>query len=262
MPTRAIVGVDAEAATAPELDLLREAGVELRLVPLARGPVFVNIERPEGRLQLARQASDPMPATAIPDEWRSSRGWVFSPVAAELPDEWADAPAEEAFVAVGWQGLLRELVAGEPVRRVAPGPNPIISRADLAALSQDDVDPGMPVEELVVLLRPGAWLVVTRGDQGGIVAERVGDRPRLRHYPAVPSPAVVDPTGAGDTFLGALAAARVEPRLVGGRIGAGYDLLLAAAAASLVLEGQGMLGVPDRAAVRERMSAARRPQVS
>ena len=57
-------------------------------------------------------------------------------------------------------------------------------------------------------------------------------------------------------FLAALAAARIEPRLVGGRIGQGFDLLLAAAAASLVLEGPGMLGVPTRAAVRQRMAEA------
>jgi sugar/nucleoside kinase (ribokinase family) len=66
----------------------------------------------------------------------------------------------------------------------------------------------------------------------------------------------VDPTGAGDVFLAALAAARIEPRLVGGRIRQGFDLLLAAAAASLVLEGPGMLGVPSRDAVRSRMADA------
>ena len=79
-----------------------------------------------------------------------------------------------------------------------------------------------------------------------------------RHYPPVRSHAPVDPTGAGDVFLASLAAARIEPRLVGGRIEAGFDLLLAAAAASLVLEGRGLLGVPDRRAVMERIAAARR----
>jgi sugar/nucleoside kinase (ribokinase family) len=262
LPTRAIVGVDEEAATASELDLLREAGVDVRLVPLRQGPIFVNIERPEGRLQLSHQASDPLPVEAIPEVWRSSRGWLLAPVAAELPDAWATAPPEDAIVAVGWQGLLRELVPGEPVRRIAPGPGPIIDRADLASISRDDVDRETPVDELVGFLRDGATLVVTQGDRGGIVAEIVGGRPRLRHYPAVPSAAIVDPTGAGDTFLAALTAARVEPRLVGGRIGAGYDLLMAAAAASLVLEGRGLLGVPDRAAISERMTAARSPRVS
>jgi ribokinase len=261
LTTRALIGVDAEAATAHELDLLRAAGVDLHLVPLGRGPVFENLEGPEGRLQIAHQPSDPLAAESVPEAWRSSDGWLLAPVADELPDEWAAAADEVALVAVGWQGLLRELVAGEPVRQVAPGPRPIIARADVAAISREDVDRSVRVDDLVGFLHDGAQLVVTQGDQGGIVAERVAGRARLRHYPAVPSPAVVDTTGAGDTFLAALTAARVEPRLVGGRIGPGYDLLLAAAAASLVLEGHGLDGVPDRAAVRDRITAARQASV-
>ena len=101
---------------------------------------------------------------------------------------------------------------------------------------------------------------MTQGDRGGLVVHGAhGDDDAaldLRHYPAIPSHAAVDPTGAGDVFLAALAAARIEPRLVGGRIGQGFDLLLAAAAASLVLEGPGMLGVPTRDAVRRRMAEA------
>lgn len=262
IPTGAIVGVDAEAATASELDLLREAGVEVHLVPLEHGPVFVNIERPEGRLQLCGDHSDPIPADAVPDGWRAAPGWILAPVAAELPPAWASVPTDEAFVAVGWQGLLRELEADRPVRHVAPGPDPIIGRADLVGLSRDDVDRDVALADLYALLRRGASLAVTQGDHGGLVVHGAhGDRDaalELRHYPAVPSRDVVDPTGAGDVFLAALAAARVEPRLVGGRIGQGFDLLLAAAAASLVLEGPGMFGVPTRDAVRVRMAEALR----
>src|SRR5258706_14017300 len=69
--TGAIVGVDAEAATASELDLLREAGVDVHLVPLEHGPIFVNIERPEGRPQPCADPSDPVPVTAVPDAWRA-----------------------------------------------------------------------------------------------------------------------------------------------------------------------------------------------
>jgi sugar/nucleoside kinase (ribokinase family) len=260
LPTGAIVGVDEAASTATELDLLREAGVEVHLVELEHGPVFVNIERPEGRLQLCRSHSDPLPVAAVPPAWRRAPGWILAPVAAELPPDWAQLPADDAFVAVGWQGLLRELEAGEPVRHVAPRPDPIIRRADLVGLSRDDVDRNVPLADLYGLLRRGASLAVTQGDRGGLVAHGAhGDRDaalELRHYPAVPSHELVDPTGAGDVFLAALAAARIEPRLVGGRIGQGFDLLLAAAAASLVLEGPGMLGVPLRDAVRERMAEA------
>ena len=260
LPTAAIVGVDAEAATAAELDVLRDAGVDVHLILLEHGPVFVNIERPEGRLQLCGDRSDPIPIGAVPDAWLAAPGWILAPVAAELPPEWADVPADEALVAVGWQGLLRELAPGQPVRHVDPRPDPIIGRADLVGLSRDDVDRSIPLADLYGLLRRGASLAVTQGDHGGLIVHGAhGDREaalELRHYPAVPSHAAVDPTGAGDVFLAALAAARIEPRLVAGRIGQGFDLLLAASAASLVLEGPGMLGVPTRDAVRQRMAEA------
>jgi sugar/nucleoside kinase (ribokinase family) len=105
-------------------------------------------------------------------------------------------------------------------------------------------------------------LAVTQGDHGGLVLEAGADgATRERYYPPVRSHNLIDPTGAGDVFLAALAATRIEPRLVGGRIAKGFDLLVAAAAASLVLEGPGLLGVPERAAVRERIAAARLERV-
>jgi sugar/nucleoside kinase (ribokinase family) len=254
--TAALVGADGLASTAEEIDLLREAGVDVRIVPLARGPVFVNIERPEGRLQLSRERSDPIPVAAVPEPWLSAPGWILAPVAAELPPAWAEVPAREATVAVGWQGLIRELVPGEPVRHLPPGPSDIVARADIVGISRDDVDRAVPLADLYACVRRGATLVFTQGDQGGIVVDgvNVDGSLHLRHYPAVRSHRTVDPTGAGDVFLAALAAARIQPRLVRGRIGQGLDLLLAAAAASLVLEGPGLHGVPSRDAVRRRMA--------
>ena len=255
--TAALVGVDEAASRAAEIDLLRESGVDVRLVPLGHGPVFVNIERPGGRLQLCEDWSDPVSGDAVPPAWRDAPGWILAPVAAELPAAWAEVPPPGAFVAVGWQGLLRELVPGEPTHHVLPHPDPIVGRADLVGLSRDDIERDAELADLYRLLRPGASLAVTHGDQGGLIVHGARGAAmaelELRHYPAVPSHEAVDATGAGDVFLAALAAARIEPRLVGGRIRQGFDLLLAAAAASLVLEGPGMLGVPGREAVRERM---------
>ena len=76
LPTRAVIGVDEEASSAHELELLLDAGVDVVLVPLEKGPVFVNIERPDGRHQIARQPSDPLPIDAVPAAWRASRGWL------------------------------------------------------------------------------------------------------------------------------------------------------------------------------------------
>jgi hypothetical protein len=234
---------------------LRGAGVDVRVVPLDHAPVLHNVERPEGRVQHCHERSDPVPVAALPAVWRAVQGWILAPVAAELVDEWAAVPPEAAIVALGWQGLLRRLVPGEPVHHVGPADHPIVRRADLVGISRDDVAADQPLTELYALLRPGAVLAVTQGDRGGVVADGSPGEPlHLRHYPAVPSHAPVDPTGAGDVFLAALAAARVQPRLVGGRIGQGFDLLLAAAAASLVLEGPGLHGVPTRDAIRRRMA--------
>jgi sugar/nucleoside kinase (ribokinase family) len=253
--TGAIVGVDGEAADAAELGILGEAGVDVRRVRLSTGPVFDNIERPDGRLQLCHHRSAAIPVDAVPAAWETSPGWILAPVAAELSDGWAAVPSSAAFVALGWQGLLRRLVPGEPVRRIAPSATPIVRRADLVGVSRDDLEGDVSLEALHACLRPGASLVITRGDHGGLVADGSDDGAlRLRHYPALPSHALVDPTGAGDVFLAALAAARIQPRLVGGRLGQGFDLLLAAAAASLVLEGPGLHGVATRDAVRARMA--------
>jgi sugar/nucleoside kinase (ribokinase family) len=258
VPTGALIGVDRLSDGAHELDLLRAAGVDLRTVLLDRGPVFRNIELPEGRRQRSEGPSDPVPPAAIPEDWLAAPGWILAPVAAELPDAWADVPSGEATVAVGWQGLLRELPVDAAVRHMTPEPGPIITRADIVGISRDDVDPAITIDTLAGHLHPWATLVVTQGDSGGVVIETgVDGRRRLRHYPPVRARELADATGAGDVFLAAFAAARIEPRLVGGRIAAGFDLLVAATAASLNIEGIGLHGVPDRGAVRERMLEVR-----
>jgi sugar/nucleoside kinase (ribokinase family) len=111
--------------------------------------------------------------------------------------------------------------------------------------------------DLCRFLRPGSTLLVTAGDRGGLVAEVGRDGPRRMHrYPAIPSEHRVDPTGAGDVFLASVLAARTRPGLVGGRIGQRYDLKLAAAVASLLVEAPGLDGVPSREAVRRRLARA------
>jgi sugar/nucleoside kinase (ribokinase family) len=262
LSTAAMVGVDETAARAPELDLLRQAGVDVRVVPLRRGPVFDNLERPEGRVQVVHERADPLDLGGVPAPWRSASAWIFAPVAAELPAPWVDVPPVDAFVALGWQGLLRELVPGEAVRRVRPAPHPLLARADLVGVGRDDLEPDVGLEALYACVRPGATLALTHGARGGLLADTGGNPPRLRRYPAVPADRVVDPTGAGDVFLATLAAIRLQPRLVGGRTGGGLEVLIAAAAASLVVEAPGLLGVPEHAAIRRRAGEARRSRAT
>ena len=88
----ALVVADELGSTSRELDMIRDAGVDVRVVPGSRGPIFINIETPTGRIQQTPQVSDPV------DPGRSRRpggtpaAWMFAPVAAEVRDEWADVP--------------------------------------------------------------------------------------------------------------------------------------------------------------------------
>jgi sugar/nucleoside kinase (ribokinase family) len=254
---RAVVGVDAVAERAPELDLLRAAGARIELARLRRSPVFLNEQRPEGRRQTCLQPADPIPVEALPDEWRAFDGVMLAPVADELGDPWAEVIPARAIVALGWQGLLRSIVPGEVVRRRRPAASALVGRADLVGLSRADVDPELPIAALELPLGPDATILLTDAEHGGFIATpgHPSGR-RWRSYPAIHADAVVDSTGAGDVFLATLLAARLDRRL-GGPRGGGLDLRLAAAAGSLTVEGSGLFGVPDLVSVVRRATRRR-----
>ncbi len=262
---RILMGTDPEAAAAGELELLRGAGADLHLVPLARGPVFDNREAGGLREQHCLEPGDPLPVAALPPAWRDAGDWVLVPVAGELANAWADVPAASARVAVGWQGLLRDLSRGGPVVRRPPGASPLLGRADLVVVSRLDLDPETRIGDLGAFLRHGATLVVTDGAAGGKVWRVEGGRARAAvRYEAIAAGRLVDGTGAGDTFLAGLVAARMgHPLASVGQRGAdgplGADLRLAAAIGSLTVEDLGVRGVPSLAAVEERLRSSLRP---
>ena len=249
---RALIGVDREAAEAQELEILRVAGVYVAPARLASGPVFENIERPDGRRQRCLSAADPLDPGMLPPEWRDNDAVFLGPVAAELPPAWASVSAP--IVALGWQGLLRRLVPGAEVERVAPAPGSLVAAASVVGVSSDDLDPRVRLSDLVDLVRPGATLIVTRGDRGGTaLVSRRPARSILRAYPAIPSNGVVDATGAGDVFLAAFLAATVD----GARLGVddlAARLTFAAGAGSLAVERPGIDGVPSFEEIRRRIA--------
>lgn len=271
-----LVGVDEAASRAGELARLEAAGAVVTRVALDSGPVFENIELPAGRRQRCVAVARSLELTDLPRAWTSGfDALVLAPVAGELDDSWAvlgepgpdtpDGPATGPLVALGWQGLLRRLVPGATVSRVAPTPSAMVRASRLIVVSGDDLVPGLGVGDLLSLLGHSTTLVVTAAEAGGQVVEarvtRDGSRGmRGSTYPAIPSDGIVDPTGAGDVFLGAMVAAMLRP-------GIGDPVLVAAAAASLSVEAPGLRGVPDLDAVRLRMTrppsrASRRPNAT
>ena len=251
--TGVVLGLDKEAATARELELIRGAGAEIVEVPLARGPVFTNVETLAGRIQTCGSLSDPVPIEALPDGWEAAPAFVFAPIASEIPDGWVDVPSAAACVAFAWQGILRNLAAGERVTPKAPGPSPFLERADILAFSRHDVPSELSLRDV------GAWVgdecdvLLTAGLIGGVLLRmRKGHITNARVYPSVPSLKEIDPTGAGDTMLAGMVAARLVAGDEGQRLG--RDIHIGAAASSLLVEGPGMNSVPTFAQLLARMS--------
>ncbi len=256
--TVAVVGVDEPARTAHELDLIRDAGADLLLVPLDEGPIFHNVETPTGRVQTCVAPGRPLPLPPLPESWVRARAWSIAPVAGEVLDDWAGSIPDGAYVGLAWQGFLRTLLAGERVTRRPPAPGRLLARADIVGVSHHDLDPATPLADLFPLLRPGGRLLVTQGHEGGFLVTLDPDRrpaSELR-YRATRSDRELDPTGAGDVFLAALISSAVR-RARAGRPHERPDLAFAAAAGSLVIEGPGLTAVPDRASVLIRMARER-----
>jgi sugar/nucleoside kinase (ribokinase family) len=256
--TGVLLGVDAIATDAWEIDLLVDAGVDIIRVPLPTGPVFINHERPEGRIQTSLDPGSQLPVEAVPPAWRAAPAWMLALVANELSDAWAGQPSTDSCVALGWQGILRVLVAGERVGHLSPGPSALLARADIVGVSRHDIEGHLVWAEILDWLRPGAEVLMTAGPLGGMLLRRGSDgRITGRDYPPVPARVELDATGAGDVTL----AAFVSARIAGGPAATerGTDLLLAATVGSLIVEGPGLDAVPTLSAVRRRLQARRDP---
>lgn len=254
--TGLVLGVDAEAATAHELDLIRESGAEIVQVPLANGPIFTNVETLAGRIQTCGSLSDPVPVEALPDGWDRASAFVFAPIASEISVDWVDAPSAAACVAFAWQGILRNLAPGERVTPKAPGPSPFLERADILAFSRHDVPSDLPLRDVAAWVGDECDVLLTAGLIGGVLLRMRGGRiVHARAYPSVPSGREIDPTGAGDTMLAGMVAARLVAGDEGERLG--RDIYTGAAASSLLVEGPGMTSVPTLGQLVARIAGRR-----
>ena len=227
--------------------------------PSPESPVFHNQETPAGRVQVVVATGVPLEPPPLPESWLAAAGWSLVPVAGEVGDAWVERIPDAAVVAVGWQGMLRTLVAGERVERRPPVPSRLLRRADLVGVSRYDVAPSTRLADLAGFSRR-CRLLVTQGT-------RRPARDRRRRAGRCRSFATAHANGsrAGPDRAATRSSLRFSRRwcvraspVRGPHVGR-LDLRFAAAAGSLAVEGIGLAGVPDLPAVLRRRSRERIP---
>lgn len=187
------VGADAFAAIA--LDLLRRDGVDTALVRV--------VEQPTGCAAIM-VASDGENAIAV------APGANASVLAEQIPDELLGAGttlvAQMEVPSGETENLIRRVKAagGRTLLNLAPALpiDPMVLR-EIDLLVANEVEAaGMGSEPPQLARRLRQGLVVTRGAAGAIAYLRGGERIAVPALPIEP----IDTTGAGDTFVGVLAA--------------------------------------------------------
>jgi sugar/nucleoside kinase (ribokinase family) len=262
---RAVIGLDETSANARELELLSEAGVGVSRRVFETAPVLRNIETPSGRRQECVAIGPSMHPRDVPLEWQTASTWALVPILGEIAGPaWAGLPAPDAFVALGWQGLLREARAGSATLSRPPQPDALLARADLTVVSGDDLrpagpdsaEPADPPDSLArlaaVFPRPGQRLIVTSSARGGTLLARTSRGWATVAYPAAMVRRAKDPTGAGDVFLAAYLGTLVDEELVPISLrprpaaALAWRLKFAATVATMSIGGLGVRAIPTR----------------
>lgn len=148
-----------------------------------------------------------------------------------------------AVHAVALQGVLRQRL---PDNRIRPRRDAITAAKRLVRAGHfaflSDQDTAQPQRLATSLAQTGTVTVVTHAEQGASLHTATG----VATFPAYPATAI-EATGAGDCFATAFA---VRYRESGSLEEA---MRFALVAGALAVEGRGIAGIPDRAAIEERI---------
>ena len=220
-------------------------GVEIVRCPASATTSFENLYQSGRRLQRLLASAEPVGAEAVPAVWRQSPIVHLAPVVHELGRDLATL-FPGSLVGLTPQGLLRHWDASGLVRQGRwAGDDVLLSACTVVVLSEDDLvgDPDF----LSRCIGRIPVVAVTRGAEGATLYVR-GRPTEVAAFPATE----VDPTGAGDVFAAALLIElhRTEDPY--------HSAAFASCAASFVVEGLGLRGVPDRASVEARLELYRR----
>lgn len=243
------LGLSAAVLTSasPEVDFGRLLpGVNVRVVPSQTSTRFHNTYEDGRRSQRVSARAAPLTLTDLPDEWRDAPVVLLGPLVGEIDDGLAMA-FPDAVTGVGAQGWLREIGADGVVRPVSPDgwdAGPLLERATALFVSEEDIPPETADAAIARWLRSAGIVAFTRGDRGAEVYAG-GEVRRIEAFPSRP----VDLTGAGDIFA---AGFLVRLRETGDPWEA---TRFAACAASFVVEGVALAGVPAREQIEGRLAA-------
>jgi len=217
------------------------SGVEIRVIPSDQTTTFENIYHGQRRQQYVRAVAAPINSEAIPGPWRHAPIVHLAPLTNELSPDIIDVFDEEALIGVTPQGWMRRW---DESGRVSPKPwehaERILTRADVLVFSEEDV---LHIEDAIPLFASMARIMVVTHGIGGATLYLDG---RPYHYPAFEANEV-DPTGAGDVFAAAFLVhlwRSNDPHAA---------THFANCVASFVVEAPGILGIPTRDQVEERL---------
>lgn len=265
---RLVGSVGEDAFAEPALALLREAEVDLSRVVRTAGPTGIAVVAvdPQGRNQIvvapgANRAVDP---GWVPDEWLDAETLVLMQME-------TDMAANEALArrAAG-RGATLMLNAAPP----APIPPSLLGLLDAVVMNEHEAPvvakaAGLPAATPVMAARYLAagrklGVVVTLGESGAIAFHE--DQGWLVPTLQLKREAVVDTTGAGDAFVGVLAAGLVgglglEASLAGASVAGAVACLKRGAQPSMPLADEIAAGLPHLARI-ERVDYGAEPEAS
>lgn len=219
-------------------------GVEVKVVPSETSTRFHNTYDDGRRTQRVSGRAAPLTLADLPDEWRAAPVVLLGPLVGEIDDELARA-FPDAVAGIGAQGWLREIGAEGVVRPVAPekwDAGAVLERATALFVSEEDIPPETVDAAIARWLESVGIVAFTRGDRGADVYVD-GEVRRIGAFPSRP----VELTGAGDIFASAFLVRLHET-------GDPWEATrFAACAASFVVEGVALAGVPTRQQIEGRL---------
>lgn len=211
--------------------------IEVVTIEAAQTTTFEHRLDGERRVLGVSDAARPLGPADVPEDWRDAAIVLLAPVLNEV-DPLVATVFGEASMGAAAQGWLRGIGGGVVTPVIWAPPEFLLGRLQALFLSQEDI--GIDVAGAIAMYQRVPVGALTAGANGALLFVN-GERFEVRPCGAEE----LDGTGAGDVFA---ASFLIDYH----RHGNPWDAAaLAACAAALSVEGEGVSAIPDRAAVED-----------